>query len=40
MKCSPCGSRKIDARPELCPGGFTAMRGHERMLVPLSDRAA
>ena len=26
MKCSACGSRKIDARPELYPGGIVAMR--------------
>ena len=26
MKCSACGSRKIDARPELYPGGVVAMR--------------
>jgi hypothetical protein len=26
MKCSACGSRKIDARPELHPGGVVAMR--------------
>ena len=26
MKCSACGSRKIDARPELCPGGVVTMR--------------
>jgi hypothetical protein len=25
-KCSACGSRKIDARPELYPGGIVAMR--------------
>ncbi len=25
MKCSKCGSRKIDARPELYPGGIEAM---------------
>jgi hypothetical protein len=26
MKCSSCGSRKIDTRPELYPGGIFAMR--------------
>jgi hypothetical protein len=26
MKCSKCGSRKIDARPELYPSGVVAMR--------------
>ena len=26
MKCSKCGSRKIDTRPELYPGGVAAMR--------------
>jgi hypothetical protein len=26
MKCSARGSRKIDARPELYPGGIVAMR--------------
>jgi hypothetical protein len=26
MKCSACGSRKIDARPELYPSGVTKMR--------------
>ncbi len=26
MKCSKCGSRKIDARHELYPGGIKAMR--------------
>ena len=26
VKCSACGSRKIDARPELYPGGVAAMR--------------
>jgi hypothetical protein len=30
MKCSACGSRKIDARPELCPGGVVAMHERER----------
>lgn len=30
MKCSKCGSRKIDARPELYPGGIAAMRGRWR----------
>ena len=26
MKCSACGSRKINTRPELYPGGIEAMR--------------
>ena len=26
MKCSACGSRKIDAKPELYPGGVVAKR--------------
>ncbi len=26
MKCSKCGSRKVDARPELYPGRIVAMR--------------
>ena len=26
MRCSKCGSRKIDSKPELYPGGVTAMR--------------
>ena len=26
MVCSNCGSRKVDARPELYPGGVVAMR--------------
>jgi hypothetical protein len=30
MKCSKCGSRKIDSRPELCPGGLEAQRGRRR----------
>ena len=30
MKCSKCGSRKIDARPELYPGGILAMRARGR----------
>jgi hypothetical protein len=25
MKCSMCGSQKIDAKPELYPGGVVAM---------------
>lgn len=29
MTCSRCGSRKIDTKPELCPGGVVAKR--ERM---------
>jgi hypothetical protein len=28
MKCSACGSRNIDARPELYPGGIVAMPEH------------
>lgn len=27
MKCSVCGSRKINTMPELYPGGTVAMRG-------------
>ena len=27
MKCSKCGSRKINTKPELYPGGVAAMRG-------------
>jgi hypothetical protein len=30
MRCSACGSRKIDARPELYPGGIKAMRRRSR----------
>jgi len=30
MRCSVCGSRKIDARPELYPGGIEAMRRKTR----------
>ena len=26
MKCSKCGSRKINTKPELYPGGVAAMR--------------
>jgi len=26
MKCSACGSRKINTKPELYPGGVEAMR--------------
>lgn len=26
MKCTRCGSRKIDTKPELCPGGVVVMR--------------
>jgi hypothetical protein len=26
MKCSACGSRKINTKPELYPGGVAAMR--------------
>jgi DNA-directed RNA polymerase subunit RPC12/RpoP len=26
MKCTYCGSKKIDTRPELYPGGIVAMR--------------
>jgi hypothetical protein len=26
MVCSACGSRKVDAKPELHPGGIVAMR--------------
>ena len=27
MKCSACGSHKINTKPELYPGGVEAMRG-------------
>ncbi len=27
MRCSACGSREIDTRPELYPGGIVTMRG-------------
>jgi hypothetical protein len=30
MKCSACASRKIDAKPELYPGGIEAMRSRRR----------
>ena len=30
MKCLACGSQKIDARPELYPGGVVAMRQRMR----------
>jgi hypothetical protein len=30
MKCSNCGSRKIDTRPELYPGGVVARRERSR----------
>ena len=26
MKCSKCGLRKVDTRPEIYPGGIVAMR--------------
>jgi hypothetical protein len=35
MKCSACGSREIDTRPELYPGGIMAMR--ERVAAGLRD---
>lgn len=35
MKCSKCGSRRIDARPELYPGGVLAIRKrHAGMIGP------
>ena len=34
MKCSKCGSRKIDARPEFYPGGVVAMRRRFRENPP------
>ena len=34
MKCSACGSRKIDARPELYPGGVVAVRRRFRENPP------
>jgi hypothetical protein len=30
MKCSSCGSRKIDTRPEIFPGGIAAARAKFR----------
>jgi hypothetical protein len=30
MKCSKCGSRKINTKPELYPGGVAAMRARHR----------
>ena len=30
MRCSACGSRKIETRPELYPGGVVAARGRLR----------
>lgn len=30
MRCSECGSRKIDSRPELYPGGIAAQRDGRR----------
>ena len=30
MKCSACGSRKINTKPELYPGGSEAMRQRRR----------
>jgi hypothetical protein len=30
MKCSACGLRKIDSRPELYPGGIELQRGRRR----------
>jgi hypothetical protein len=32
MKCSACGSRKINTKPELYPGGIEAMRKRWRDL--------
>ncbi|MEQ1716199.1 MAG: hypothetical protein ABL907_09475 [Hyphomicrobium sp.] len=26
MRCTACGSRKVDTKPELCPGGVVASR--------------
>jgi hypothetical protein len=28
MKCSACGSQKVETKPELYPGGIEAMRKH------------
>lgn len=30
MRCSKCGSRKINTKPELYPGGVAAMRGRHQ----------
>jgi hypothetical protein len=30
MKCSACGSRKVETKPELYPGGIEAMRNRRR----------
>jgi hypothetical protein len=32
MKCSVCGSRKVETKPELYPGGIEAMRKRHREL--------
>ena len=32
MKCSACGSHKIDTKPELYTGGMEAMRQRRREL--------
>jgi hypothetical protein len=32
MKCSACGSRKVETKPELYPGGIEAMRQRRRDL--------
>jgi hypothetical protein len=37
MKCSACGSRKIDSRPELYPGGIEAQRGRRRKQAPHTE---
>ena len=30
MKCSACGSREVETKPELYPGGIEAMRNRRR----------
>jgi hypothetical protein len=40
MKCSKCGSRKIDTRPELYPGGIEAMRERLREKKPVTESGA
>jgi hypothetical protein len=32
MRCSVCGSRKVNTKPELYPGGIEAMRRRRREL--------
>jgi hypothetical protein len=37
IKYSACGSRKIDSRPELYPGGIEAQRGRRRKQAPRTE---